>query len=571
MSTAPDKTNRAALSASSPERADHPRRSRRPSWLSPTLAELAIVAILFGAASALVYGEHAIEGGFLSDDWALRATVDAAEDPGLFGAVDALNDKESLQGRPLMAVYMATTHTLFGGHMGWHLAWAGALGGFLAFAVFVFLRTVLVRRAHAFVIAALVFLFPASDATRLWAGSAAGLLTVALYVLGAALALRAFAADGTRARLVHAASLLLYLASLFLHESTLVAILASVVLYRLRVPWSRALRRWALDVAVAVFVIALVTTQSSSFPRQSLAGQLEHARIIVDRAVELLGAVVVPVGLSGWMTLLILGLLFAIATVVAARTPSSDRSRAELQRWSTLGIAGACVVAAGYAVYVPAIDYYVPTANGIANRMNVLPSIGFVLLTYAAIVVLVLLVARIVPVVARYVVPLTVVVAAILGASYYTRLSDDQRLYQRAYAIGAETLAMMKRSMPPPPSGSTIYSFGQPIEVVPGVPVFGNTWDLTGAVQLLWDDHSLVGLPAFPGVTFACGRETMRPTLPRYGGTFESRYGRTVLFDAPSGRSELIANREQCQTLTTRFAPGPEYAPVGYGLAAAGP
>jgi hypothetical protein len=104
--------------------------------------------------------------------------------------------------------------------------------------------------------------------------------------------------------------------------------------------------------------------------------------------------------------------------------------------------------------------------------------------------------------------------------------------------------------------------------VEPGFPVFGNTWDLTGAVRVRWKDYTLTGLPLFPGTTIACQPDAFEPVNPRYGtnpadpsGRFRARYGKVVLFHFPSRHAEVIRSRAQCEAALQWFQPGPEYAP----------
>jgi hypothetical protein len=531
----------------------------------PGRLELALAALGLVALAAAVYGAHAVNGGFISDDWALQA--DVAKGGGFFGGLDRLLETGNIANRPLMALYMASTHALFGTHMGFHLATAAGLGALMAWSVYLLLRLLGTERVHAAAVAALVLVFPAADSVRLWAGAAAGQLTVTFLLLGLSLAVLGFRATGRRALWLHGGSLALYLSSILLHESTLVGIGAAVLLYRLVAPWRPALTRWLVDVGSAGVLVLLLTARSSAWPRQDLAGQLDHAFAIYDQALVLLTSIALPFG-GSWIAALPLLALVAAAAVVARRLERRDPAREQLVRWLGLVAAGVVVVVAGYLIYVPAISYYVPAAVGIANRMNVLPSVGFVLIAYGCVVLAALLAFRTLRRRAVLVTACGVAAAVVLGAGYVGRVADDSARFDRAYALGAETLSALKATVPKPPPGSTIYSAGQPIEVEPGFPVYGNTWDLTGALRVVWRDHSLIGLPLFPGTTFACEADGVEPVNPRYGGTsdgppalFKSPYGKTVLFHAPSRRFEVVSTPEQCRTIGQRFPPGPEYAP----------
>ena len=131
----------------------------------PGARELLLVALGLVALTAAVYGTHAVRGGFLSDDWALHADVAQAGDLG--SALDVLLNRANMSNRPLMAVYMAVTHSVFGVHMGFHLALAAGLGALMAWSLYFLLRLLHVERVHAAAIAALVLVFPAADSARL--------------------------------------------------------------------------------------------------------------------------------------------------------------------------------------------------------------------------------------------------------------------------------------------------------------------------------------------------------------------------------------------------------------------
>ena len=76
--------------------------------------------------------------------------------------------------------------------------------------------------------------------------------------------------------LLHAVSLLLFVASLLLYEVTLLIMLSSVLLYRLRVPWRTAVMRWAVDCAVLIPLVLSVTLASSSGHQETEAGLYAH-------------------------------------------------------------------------------------------------------------------------------------------------------------------------------------------------------------------------------------------------------------------------------------------------------
>ena len=541
---------------------------RLPSLLSqaaPRPVELLVVAVALLLLTAAVYGPHALDGGFLSDDWALQEDVSQAGD--FFAAFDDLEDGGNMSNRPLMAAYMALTHTVFGAHMGFHLALAAGLAALMAFTVYLLLRLLRFERLHAGLVAALVLLFPAADAPRLWAGAAAGQLTVALFLFGVSIAVLAFRAEGRRAVLLHGTSLLLYLASILLHESTLLGIGAAVIVYLLVATWRSAAIRWVADLVCTSLVVLLVTLSSDAWPRQGFDGQVEHAKQIFDEGWTLLGSVVLPLGdVPRSLVLALLVALPLVALFVAHRRSGAPHPP-EIVRWAAAVAGGFLIVVLGYLIYVPAISYYTPAAAGIANRMNTLASVGFVLIAYGSLVLLGALAARTVRSRATVVAVVGVVGSAVLAIGYLDQVADDSRRFERAFVLGDEVLWALQQAVPDPPRGSTIFSAGQPIEIEPGFPVFGNTWDLTGAVRVKWNDSTLTGLPLFPGTTMACQADGFEPQNARYTNpvgpseSFRTPYGKVIFFHFPSRRAELPRSRAQCEAALEWFQPGPEYAP----------
>jgi hypothetical protein len=119
----------------------------------------------------------------------------------------------------------------------------------------------------------------------------------------------------------------------------------------------------------------------------------------------------------------------------------------------------------------------------------------------------------------------------------------------------------------PPAPGSTVYVFGLPSDVAPGVTVFADTWAFSGAVRLTYGDPTLRGYPVLPGARLVCGPTAFLPQfLPGEGGNladprpspdFEygqqyddkdhgARYGAVVFMDASTGRMQVIDDRDGC-------------------------
>lgn len=532
-----------------------------------TARELGVVGLALGAIAAILYEPHAIHGGFLGDAWSNLALYEFAPGHGFSHTLSYFLEQPNIAVRPLQAVYLLTLDEAFGSHMGFWLTWQVATNALMALTLYLLMRRLSFRAFDAAVIAALVLIFPAASSLRFWTPTIWAPLSIAMVAVGFVLALSAFEAQTRRRRLLlHAASLLLFVASLLLYEVTLLIMLSSVLLYRLRVPWREAAMRWAVDCAVLIPLVLTVTLSSSSGHEESTAGIWSHATTMLSQSRILLATVVLPFGAASWYVLLLLALVPAVAVLVHRWLPATDPTRRELRRWLVVLVGGALVVALGYAIYVPGTDYYIPMGAGIANRVNAVPSIGWVLILYAGIMLAGTMAFRGLPRARTMVSALAGIACALIAVGWIKTLNDYSDFYTRAHSEDMRVLATIQSALPEPPPGSTIWTFGQPVEVVPGVPVFGNTWDMTGSVQITFDDPTLTSYVGDPGTTFACRRNVVLP-----GGAYAvdgapnpelgSRYGRTYFVDTVTGRLEQIRNERQCRQAAHSFPRSPSYAP----------
>lgn len=518
-------------------------------------SELAVVGAVLGAVGAGVFGSHIVDGGFYYDDWANSARTQLA---GGYG--DALASFWGLTGyRPLLAFYVPTLHEVLGEHTNLHLAWATLVAVAMSAALCAVLVELGVARLHALAVGALVLVFPYSDSTRLWATSATAHLTAALWLAGLWLALRAF--DPGRSprsvRRLHAASLALYLASLTLYELTATLMLASGVLYLARAGWRRGAARWVLDVAVVAPVLAVMVANTGIETTSGRTGWVEHARIIGDEGWQVIASGTWPFTATDRVVVT----AAALAVVVVAAAASvvlgpGDPARDDLRRW--LVVAGGGLIAAwtAWAVFVPSDPYYSPGTGGVGNRVNVLAAMGIVTFAYAVVAVAVTLLLRAVRAGAGFA-PVAAFAAAVLvlGGGYVGRVLDDKAQWAAAARAQSAVLDGLRAAMPDAPPGSVLFTFGHPTWWAPGVPVFASSWDLDGAIALLYDDPSVGGYPALPLTTFDCRAAGASPQ-PAYGD-LELAYGSLYFVDVPSRRVDLITDADDCRTASARFRPGP--------------
>ncbi|MDQ4048607.1 MAG: hypothetical protein M3131_04380 [Actinomycetota bacterium] len=537
---------------------------RRGRMTGAAVKELAIVGGLLLVLAAVVFGPHARHGGFLSDDWAIYALLHFSDQQGFLGGIDALLEQPNIAQRPGFAIYLGVVGGVFGMHMGWYLAWAAAMGALLVLSVYWVLRLLKLPVLVAGAVSVLILLFPGADAMRLWITASGVQLATAIAVLAFGLAILAFRAEGRRSLGLHAASVALYAASVLFQEGALALMCASVLLYLLVAQWRKAVMRWAVDLTVLLPIAVLVTSRSS-FERQDGAGMVEHAEAMLSGAQTLLMSVVLPVVVDEWLVLAVAVLVLGAAVAVARSLRHGDPDRAQLRLYVVATLAGVGVVVAGYAMYVPAIDYYTPRAYGIGNRVNNVASIGWMLCLVSIVMLAATLACRAVSWPRRYAQAITVCAMVLVALEYVGQLRTDAGRYQRAYATGARALATMRASVPKPPANAVVWTFGQPIEQVPGIPIFGNTWDMTTSVQLMWRDPTLSSVPAYPGLRFDCRATAVEPAGSRFGKSFRAAYGKSYFVDTVTGTYAVPRSQAECLEITRRWKRSPPTAePGGY-------
>jgi hypothetical protein len=522
--------------------------------------EAGSVALLLSALAVVVYGRNVLDGGFLSDGWTNRSIY-------VFGGLEGLFDEPNIAVRPLYGFYLVVLNGAFDGHSGLWLGWLLATSVLMSWVLYLLLRKLDFEFLDAMSIGALVLVFPAASSLRLWVAAVQIPVSVSLAIFGFLVAFLAFDARGARRLALHGVSLILFVTSLLFYEAAVPLILCSVLLYRLRVPWSRAARRWVADVVVLVAVTAAVAgSVTGAKELQGWDGMWHHAVTILDQAWTLLATVVLPFDSDSWYLLVPLGLVPLTAVFLAWRLPADAPGRPELLRWLAVLLSGLFVVVLGYAVFVPGSDYYVPLGHGIANRVNAVPSIGWVLVLYALIRLAAAVAFR------RAAASLTLsaraalVACVVVGVGWANSVSRDVDAYTTATRETERVLATIDASLLDPPPGSTIWALGQPVEIVPGIPVFGNTWDMTAGVQLLYGDPTISSYVGYPDTSFDCRSDAIVPGGSSYPmvapgiSRFASSYFRTYFVHTTTGQAAAIRTRRTCRKAAASFPRSPYLA-----------
>jgi hypothetical protein len=531
------------------------RRVRTLPWRGPGLGFAIFLAVLV-VAGLVGYASHIRNGGFYYDDWANSAMYHYPRSHGFFGAVKELWDISNY--RPILTVYIPAVEAVFGYHMGFHLAWAFLLALGMSICLFFFLKTVGLEAVAAGAIAVLVLLFPASDATRLWAVSSAASLAIILYLLGSLLALH-----GLRSRshgwFAHAGAVVLYALSVLTYEVAAGPILLSVLVYRTATSWKRAATRWLIDLAVILPILLLVTSNNGR-GKLTFSQEFKHARRIADEGLSIFAFAASPIG-SPKRDLVIAVCLAVIAcsVVVWRLLPRLDPAREQLKRWLIVVPFAVLATGLGWLVFIPADPYYSPGTLGLGNRTNVLASVGIVTLVYALAALIGTLAFRGLPRWRLLSSAFAVLASVGIGIGYMHTLHRDVNAWNRAFALEQSTLNTLKGSLGKPPPGSTIYTFGQAGYVQLGIPIFASSWDLNGAVKVTFHDGSLRAYPVIQGVPVQCGPQGV--TIP-VSGYFPSAYGQSYLVDLSNGRVVRVKSRRACTAVLGTFPTGPSVLPA---------
>lgn len=531
-------------------------RSRHASALlsrtAPTVREVAACGVLLGALTIAVFLPHVQHSGFVLDDWSNRTAYLWHSPHGPFGWLTGFVDGIG-RSRPGSVTYNVLTQGLFGMHMKLYLALAAGLGWLVSVLLYSGLRLARLAPLHAAAIAALVLLFPASDATRLYVGAAFVNLAIALFLGGVLLGIASLRGGAGRPVLLGVLAVVLFALSWSLHETAAVAIVVSVIVLAL-LSWRRGRQRLAGVYALAVFAAPLVLLARPQQQPQGFSTDVSHAGTLAHQAGTLLARAVVPFGRPS--TALVLGVLLAVAAataLAASRMRHGDADRAAIWRWLGLSGASLVVIALAYGSYVPSNPlWYEPLAAGPSNRINALAAIGYVGVVYGVAAAAGTLLMRRRAAGFAWLVPLAV--ALVVGAGYVHTLRGHARIWERAFAAEERALTVVKGAVPHPAPGTGIYMYGHEASLDYGVPVFRTTWDFNAAVQLTYHDRSLSGYPLVPGTQLVCNAAAMYPNGNGYDRSWAAPYGTQVLVNALSGASQRISDRADCQAAGVRVS-----------------
>jgi hypothetical protein len=506
--------------------------------------ELGIVSLLLLVLGAVVLGHYVLHGGFYTDDWVQASETRYPAHGGLIGHLRAF---DVTWYRPGQYLYYPAIHTLLGLHMKAYLAWAALCAVAMSVALYALLRVQGLPVLESFATAALVLVFPYSSSTRLWSSTCVTSIAITLYLVGTIVVLRSLAGRSRRPLLVHALGVAIVLCGVMTYEVVAPAALLSIVFYVRATPdRRRAVKAWIVDLVLVGGILAFVTSGRQQ-QVHSFGDEVSHGWLIFRQSLDLWPAIVAPYGAVPVRIAVGALIVVALAALVVARLlPRSDPARRDLLVW--LGVLGAGVVAiaVGYAMFLPADDYYSPATLGIGDRTNGFAAVGWSLTVVALVRLAVTLVFRDVR---RGRVVLAAGLALAVGAvgvGYAQRLRDEANVYVASFTAQQQILATMHATIPDPPHDSTIFLVRHTPWAGPGVPVYAQWWDMYGAVRLTYHDPSLWGYPIVPPVSsLACGATAVQSSPAPYGAP--APYGLAYVLDMSSGIATRITSRAVCR------------------------
>jgi hypothetical protein len=515
-------------------RAGGPRLGRVSSRWSSVLACAALTVLGAGA-----FARHVVDGGRWADDWTYSAAYAFRGGGGLENAFHALSQNPD---RPLGGLFFALTYSAFGLDTHEHLACAAALGVLLAVIVFFVVRRYLEFSVLvAFVVAGLVLLFPASDASRLWPAAAHSNIGAGFFLVGAGLTLRGFESR-RRGALLHGCSLVCYAASLLTYETAFGLILFSALIYRVRVPWKQALSRGGIDAALALLLLVLVKQHTALAVQPFGWGWLHHLLREIEGGLLVASWSVLPLGRTDQLSAarVVGALLLVLVLLIATRSVRSPAGLLEAERgkWSRVLWCGIAFSMLSFISYLPSTGY-TAAGPGVGNRANVLASVGFVMMALSSLMLLGAFVGS-----RRF----QVLLICLLALAYAADLESDITKWQHASQEQQALLSRVTAGKAPLRRNTTYYAYGVPNAVSRGIPVFDAGWDLTAALQLRESDPTIVAVPLPPSARVTCSVGRVQVVDGPAGQDLgHASYGHAGVIDATTGAVLYLTDQGRCR------------------------
>jgi hypothetical protein len=440
--------------------------------------------------------------GFYSDDWPFLVGMAAAPEPTLRSVFESLY-RDELRMRPVQVLVLAVLFRLFALEpLGYHLV-NTALLGLGAVLCYVLASELGVRRHIAVAVGLIFSVLPHYSTDRFWIAAMQSTVSLVLYCLSFYGDLRATRSVGMRSWGWRIAALTAMAASVLAYEIFLPLFVMNLAVTAVRA--RRAARREGPPVPPAVQLIALAATTAAVLLPVVL-WKLQFATRIGSLTLEqklasfrwlITGAIKVSYGDYGVaLPFLIVQILRDYSTALVSATAMAVglivfvyvwRIPAERDR----GTVAVALLGAGFMTFFLAYALFFLTRNaqysttGISNRVAIAATLGIALGWVGGIVALAAPITK--DWLRRAVFAGTVAAAAGTGVLIVGTIGT---FWVEAYRQEQRVLHEIRAAFPALPPGTTLILDGVCPYVGPAV-VFDSSWDLAGALRLIYRDYTL--------------------------------------------------------------------------------
>ncbi len=414
-----------------------------------------------------------------------------------------------------------------------YMALSALLPVALAGVIFILLRKLYMPALHALAISILVSLFPYADATRFWSSGSESLLSVLLFLVGLIVALYGFRTEETAAgrrtsMILRLVSLGLFLLSVLTNQITIGLIVLAGALYLRETGWRPALRRWVIDVAVCVAVVAYFSHFSG---KPKVTPDLSRVEFVYGQALYVISASLDPFkGVESRRAVVGMLIVIAAALVTFLLLPKGDQLRRNLGRWLAIAAGAIVWVVFAWAPLLPTSGYDPRSMQG-ANRVDIAAGIGAVTLAYAVVMLAVYVVGR-----PRPALVLGLVLAAIIGFGYEKATFSDGQAWIGAFKEQEKVLTAISQFGRHLPPDSTVFIAGSPVQYQ-GVDVFAAPFELEGAIKVQLHNPTVTGVLAPGPETIPCGKTDISGSIP---------YGRAYVLNVANGGFVRLTSAATC-------------------------
>jgi hypothetical protein len=496
--------------------ATSPWRSRRTRWL-------ALTPLILGLALWLPYARLT---GFDYDDWEIVAKY-------------TFNLAHTLAFRLGFALWAPPTVRLMGLNAHWYYASTSVIFAATAMAVFVVLVSLRLPVLASLSAAILYVVYPGADAMRLWWTATENSLSLLLVLVSIFLAVKW--SEGTGWSLKWLIPSLACLAiGVLIYEEAAALILLPLATLPLSGGATRKVLKTALDLSIvaACFALTLMTNGVGEQTIRPVREWLGRAQTLFVDGFESRFLRMYS-GAPFWAVLgipIVFSVLVVVGVLIRHRV-----GKLVTRSWARPAFVCFLLVVAVFLAWLPLLpanDYYLPSLLGVGNRVNSTASVFLC----AGLGIALFSVATLLSRAGLPVIGLALAAALmIFTTSTFTVVSiADAQSFVRAAQLRQAMLQLVKRAVPNPARGDLLllgnynaYSSSD------WVPVFASTWDLNGAVKLIYNDPSLSGSPVFS--SFSC----VDAGLQIAPGTIVS-YSAIRVIDAATGVSEAISSAGEC-------------------------